>query len=86
MKRAPAPKTPRHVFCLLFAARLCSGRREDIKKIHPTGYVTDLAGAIQPDTKARLEALCTELSKKPARRWPLSPCIRWKGKASRTMQ
>jgi uncharacterized protein len=37
---------------------------EDLKKIHPTGYVTDLAGSIAPDTKARLEALCTELQQK----------------------
>jgi uncharacterized protein len=37
---------------------------EDLKNIHPTGYVTDLAGAITADTKARLEALCTELQQK----------------------
>jgi len=50
-------------FCLILAfAGAAAG--EDIKKIHATGYVTDLAGAIQPDTKARLEALCTELEQK----------------------
>jgi len=37
---------------------------DDIAKIHPTGYVTDLAGVISVDTKARLEALCTELEQK----------------------
>jgi len=37
---------------------------EDIKKIHPTGYVTDLAGVIDPDTKTRLEALCAEVEQK----------------------
>src|SRR5271170_1755947 len=39
-------------------------RAEDIKNIHPTGYVTDLAGVIAPDTKAQLEALCTEVEQK----------------------
>ncbi len=39
-------------------------RAEDIKSIHPTGYVTDLAGVIAPDTKAQLEALCTEVEQK----------------------
>ena len=36
----------------------------DIKKIHPTGYVTDLAGVLQPQAKSQLEALCTELEQK----------------------
>jgi uncharacterized protein len=50
-------------FCLILAFTGAAAG-EDIKKIHPTGYVTDLAGTIQPDTKARLEALCTELEQK----------------------
>ena len=37
---------------------------EDIKSIHPTGYVTDLAGVIGEQKKAGLEALCTELEQK----------------------
>lgn len=37
---------------------------EDVKRIHPTGYVMDLAGVIEPATKARLEALCAELERK----------------------
>jgi uncharacterized protein len=37
---------------------------EDIKQIHPTGYVTDLAGVIRPETKAQLEALAAELEQK----------------------
>ena len=37
---------------------------ENPKNIHPSGYVTDLAGAIAPDTKARLEALCREVEEK----------------------
>ena len=50
-------------FCLILAFA-GAAPAEDIKKIHATGYVTDLAGAIQPDTKARLEALGTELEQK----------------------
>lgn len=37
---------------------------EDIKGIHPTGYVTDLAGVIGSERTARLEALSTELEQK----------------------
>jgi uncharacterized protein len=37
---------------------------ENPKNIHPTGYVTDLAGVIAADTKARLEALCHEVEEK----------------------
>ncbi len=47
---------------LMSAAKLA--RAEDIKKIQPTGYVMDLAGVIEPATKARLEALCAELERK----------------------
>lgn len=39
-------------------------RAEDIKSIHPSGYVTDLAGVISADTKTQLEALGTELEQK----------------------
>src|SRR2546428_11897449 len=37
---------------------------EDIKQIRPTGYVTDLAGVIGTETKARLETLCAEVEQK----------------------
>lgn len=37
---------------------------EDIKNIRPTGYVTDLADVISPQTKSQLESLCTELQQK----------------------
>ena len=47
---------------LLFSANF--GAAEDIKKLHPTGYVSDLAGVIRPEAKTRLEALCTELEQK----------------------
>jgi uncharacterized protein len=62
MKRAHA-LSPLALFCLVFALA-CATAAEDIKKIHPTGYVTDLAGVIQPETKTRLEALCAELEQK----------------------
>jgi uncharacterized protein len=39
-------------------------RADDIHKIQPTGYVTDLAGILDPQTKAQLEALGTELEQK----------------------
>jgi uncharacterized protein len=39
-------------------------RGEDIKSIHPTGYVTDLTGVIGAYKTAKLEALCTELEQK----------------------
>src|ERR1700739_189597 len=39
-------------------------RAEDIEQIHPTGYVTDLAGILKPATKQQLEALCAEREQK----------------------
>jgi uncharacterized protein len=62
MKRAHFQKLLA-LFCLVLAFT-CAAAAEGIKKIHPTGYVTDLAGTIQPDTKARLEALGAELDQK----------------------
>src|SRR4030088_3278904 len=47
------------LFLFLFGCPLAA-RAENPKSIHPTGYVTDLAGVIAADTKARLEALCYE--------------------------
>lgn len=49
-------------FLLSGFALVTSG--EDLKSIHPTGYVTDLAGVLSGDAKARLENLCTELEQK----------------------
>jgi uncharacterized protein len=66
MKRLPKRNSIRLLcaFALWIACVTFPLRAEDIKSIHPAGYVTDLAGAIEPDTKARLEALCTELEQK----------------------
>ena len=47
---------------LLFTASFCAA--EDVKKIHPTGYVSDLAGVITPEARTRLEALCAEVERK----------------------
>jgi len=47
---------------LLFSASFCAA--EDIKKIHPAAYVSDLAGVIRPEAKERLEALCAEVEQK----------------------
>jgi uncharacterized protein len=48
---------------LFFLGAFCAAG-ENIKNIHPTGYVTDLAGIISAEKKANLEALCTELEQK----------------------
>ena len=64
MKRASALKFFA-TLCLLLQL-VCAAIAEDLKKIQPTGYVTDLAGAIAPETKSRLEALASELQQKTA--------------------
>jgi len=50
--------------CVLLLSAAFPAFAENPKNIHPSGYVTDLAGAIEPDTKARLEALCREVEEK----------------------
>src|ERR1700746_1868063 len=47
---------------LLFAA--AAAFCDDINKISPTAYVTDLAGVMPQSSKQRLETLCTELEQK----------------------
>jgi len=51
------------VLCLLLCVMAVT-RAENIKDIHPTGYVTDLAGIIQPQAKAQLEGMAKELEEK----------------------
>src|SRR5262245_54845216 len=51
----------------IFLALFCIADRasaDDVRKISPTGYVTDLAGVLPPDTQQRLETLCTDLEQK----------------------
>jgi uncharacterized protein len=48
------------IFLFAVATAFC----DDINKISPTGYVTDLAGVIPQATKQRLETLCAELEQK----------------------
>jgi uncharacterized protein len=49
-------------FLLLFGVGVAFA--DDIHKIIPTSYVTDLAGVLPSATRQRLEALCTELEQK----------------------
>jgi len=52
-------------FLLLLLVLLgCFARAEKIADIRPQGYVTDLAGVIDPGTKAKLETLCAEVQQK----------------------
>jgi uncharacterized protein len=55
---------PRFLLILFVFAFALAATADNIKDIHPTSYVTDLAGIISPDAKARLEALCLELEQK----------------------
>jgi uncharacterized protein len=50
------------LFLLLLGALLCVA--EPIQSLKPTGYVDDFAGALTPETKAKLEALATEIDQK----------------------
>lgn len=50
--------------CLAAVVGAVCSHADDIKSIHPTGYVTDLAGVIGAQKTASLEALCTELEQK----------------------
>lgn len=53
------------VLCaLLVLVAIAPAFADDISKIVPRGYVTDLAGVIPGETRQRLEALCTELEQK----------------------
>ena len=49
---------------ILLVSALGTAFADDISKISPAGYVTDLAGVIPQDTGQRLETLCTELEQK----------------------
>jgi uncharacterized protein len=62
MNRSHFPQIALLPCLLLIGARLTAA--EDTKSIRPTGYVTDLAGVIAADAKARLESLCTEVEQK----------------------
>src|SRR6266478_5083060 len=50
--------------CILLLSAAFPALAENPKNFHPAGYVTDVAGVIAPDTKARLEALCLEVETK----------------------
>jgi uncharacterized protein len=57
------PRFPLVALLLLFLAA-ASAFADDISKISPTAYVTDLAGVIPQSTSQQLESLCTELEQK----------------------
>lgn len=62
MKRIHLCRTAAIFFLLFLGTRLAAA--EEIKSIHPSGYLTDLAAVIREDARTRLEALCTELEQK----------------------
>jgi uncharacterized protein len=47
---------------VILVALVCAA--EPIKSLKPTGYVDDFAGVLSADTKAKLEALATEIDQK----------------------
>ncbi|HYH00676.1 MAG TPA: TPM domain-containing protein, partial [Terriglobales bacterium] len=55
-----------HLPSLFIIAALCCtvALADDISKIRPTSYVTDLAGVIDASTRQRVEALGTEVERK----------------------
>lgn len=60
-------RTPVRTFLFLTAFPLFLAmplRAEKITDIHPQGYVTDLAGVVDDESRARIEALCTEVEQK----------------------
>lgn len=64
---SPTPQfrvTRPFLFALLFFFFASFASADDISKIVPKGYVTDLAGVIPSPTSQRLEALCAELEQK----------------------
>jgi uncharacterized protein len=66
-KRISSPArtlAPRFLLFFLVLAFARAANADNIKDIHPTSYVTDLARVISPDSKARLEALCLEVEQK----------------------
>ena len=63
----PFCRTAARVCLLLAASALFFAvplRAEKIADIHPQGYVTDLAGVVDEETKGRIEELCTEVEQK----------------------
>jgi uncharacterized protein len=61
----PFSSLPRHLTLLLFLLGAAgSATPENIKNIHPVGYVTDQAGVLHPEVKTRLESLCAEVEQK----------------------
>jgi uncharacterized protein len=64
LSRAARFFKPHFFLIFLLLASPLAAPAENIKDIHPTGYVTDLAHVIHADTKASLESLCLEVEQK----------------------
>jgi uncharacterized protein len=59
------PRKSKPVFIVvLILCALTSARAEKINDIRPQGYVTDLAGVINPATRQKIELLATEVEQK----------------------
>jgi uncharacterized protein len=56
--------TRQFLFVFLFSTLALPASAQNVKDIHPTGYVTDLAHVITPTATTRLENLCLELQQK----------------------
>ncbi len=55
----------RLLLCVVLVLPVAWARAEQVATLPaPTGYVDDFAGVLTPDTKARVEALCTQLDQK----------------------
>jgi len=55
---------PKLALCVVLVFVCCGLHAEKIPDIRPQGYVTDLAQVIDPATKGKIEALCTEVQQK----------------------
>jgi uncharacterized protein len=64
LSRSARSLKPQFLLIFLLFAFGSAAPAENIKNIHPAGYVTDLAHVIHADTKVRLENLCLELEQK----------------------
>jgi uncharacterized protein len=64
LSRAARFFRPHSLLIFLLLASPFVAPAENIKDIHPAGYVTDLAHVIHADTQASLEALCLEVQQK----------------------
>ena len=58
------PRSKSALVLLLYLALISAASAEKINDIRPQGYVTDLAGVINPATRQKIELLATEVQQK----------------------